>query len=62
MLFVAMGHSIILEWGDRSHVCVGNGFRFSFMNKASDFSKPLQRGPVICPIPYDPGGTELDAF
>lgn len=27
-----------------------------------DFSKPLQRGPVSCPIPYDPGGTELDAF
>jgi len=43
-------------------MCVGNGFRFSFMNKASDFSKPLQRGPLICSIPYDPGGTELDAF
>lgn len=32
------------------------------MNKASDFSKSLQRGPVICSIPYEPGGTEQDAF
>ena len=42
----------VWEMGSGSH----------FMNKASDFSKPLQRGPLICSILCDPGGTQQDAF
>jgi len=42
----------VWEMGSGSH----------FMNKASVFSESLQRSPVICSVPYDPGGTERDAF
>lgn len=52
--FSGMGRQkpCVWEMGSGSH----------FMNKASDFSKLLQRGPVMCSIPFDPGGTEQDVF
>jgi hypothetical protein len=48
---------------ERQKPCVWEmGSGSHFMNIASYFSKPLRRGPVICSIQCDPGGTEQDAF
>ena len=42
----------VWEMGSGSH----------WINHASEFSTPLHRGHVICSIPYNPAGTEQDAF